>query len=104
MGLIVAILWEFRPFSSKTSGKSNLSCRPSSNSFVFRPSARCDICAPYTLAYGPLELIVDWFSTAVDRRHLSTFSGMDSHILPNVTYLLKLFELSSLAFAKENCN
>jgi hypothetical protein len=28
------------------------------NSFLFRPSPRCDICAPYTLASEPLELIV----------------------------------------------
>jgi hypothetical protein len=74
------------------------------DSFPFRPSARCDICAPYTLASGPLDLIVEWFPTSVDRRHLSTFSGMDSHTLSNVTYLVELCELSSLAFAKESCN
>jgi hypothetical protein len=47
---------------------------------------------------------VDWFPTAVDRRHLSTFSGMDSHTLSNFTYLLELCQFLSLTFAKESCN
>jgi hypothetical protein len=41
------------------------------------------------LASRTLDLIFDWFSTAVGRRHISTFSRIDLHTLSNVKYLLE---------------
>jgi hypothetical protein len=45
------------------------------------------------LASRTLDLIFDWFSTDVDRRHLPTFSRIDSHTLSTVKLLLELCEL-----------